>query len=141
LLEEVIEADPTDETACIELARLLLWDEQDRARELVAGIGTGSEHADEAEGIRQIADLFATLDEPDSLPQGPARTTYLAAIAALRGRDVATALDGFISVLVSDRSLDDDGARTACLALFRLLGDDDPVTRQYRSAFANAVYS
>ena len=141
LLEEVIEAEPTDETARLALARLLLWDQAERARTLVEGVGSGSDRADEAEGIRRIADLFATLDEPDSLSQGPARTTYLAAIAALRGRDVATALDGFISVLGCDRSLDDDGARRACLALFQLMGDDDPVMRQYRPAFANALYA
>ncbi len=141
LLEEVLEAEPTDETALFALARLLLWDEAERARTLVEDVGSGSDRVEEAEGIRRIADLFATLDDPESLPQLPARTTYLAAIAALRTRDVATALDGFISVLGTDRSLDDDGARKACLALFQLLGDDDPVIRQYRPAFANALYS
>lgn len=141
LLREVIEAEPSYETARIELARLLVWDEPDRARVLVEEIGMASEHADQASAIRDITDLFATLDEPDNLPQGPARTRYLASIAALRGRDMATALDGFIAVLGRDRGFDDDGSRRACLALFQLLGDDDPVTRQYRPAFANALYA
>jgi putative thioredoxin len=141
LLEEVIAEEPSNETARVALARVLLWDEPERARVLTEEIGTASEHADLAGAISDIVALFATLDDPDGLPQGPARTTYLAAIATLRGRDVASALDGFISVLGTDRNLDDEGARRACLALFQLLGDDDPVTRQYRPVFASALYS
>ena len=141
LLQEALDAEPTKESAQFALARLLLWDEPERARGLIEEIGMGSEHADLAGAIRDIADLFATLDDPDDLPQGPARTSYLAAIAALRSRDPATALDGFISVLGRDRSFDNDGSRRACLALFQLLGEDDPVTRQYRPTFANALYS
>ncbi len=141
LLESVLDRFPDDEAAKVVLARLEVWEQPERARGLLEGIGMGSESHGEAEGIRELAHLFLDLDEPEAGPPSPTRLTYMSAVAALRGRDFATALDGFISVIGSDREFDDDGARKACLAIFQFLGEDDPVTRQYRPLFASAVYA
>lgn len=141
LLDEVLEADPENLPARLRLAELLLWEEPARARDLVEGIRPGTDGAEAAEGIRELASLFATLDAPDGLPASDVRVPYLAAIAALRGRDYPTALDGFIGVIAREPAYDDGGARRACLAIFRLLGEGDPVTRAYRGPFANAVYA
>jgi putative thioredoxin len=141
VLESILERFPDEETARVVLARLEVWEKPERARDLLDGIGMGSESYGEAEGIRELAHLFLDLDQPETGPPSPTRLTYMAAVAALRGRDFVTALDGFISVIGSDRDFDDDGARKACLAIFQFLGEDDPVTRQYRPAFASAVYA
>ena len=39
-----------------------------------------------------------------------------------------------------DRTLDDDGARKACVALFKILGEKHPVTKKYRRRFSMALY-
>jgi putative thioredoxin len=51
------------------------------------------------------------------------------------------AADRWIQVLMTDRSLDDDGARKACTALFTLLGDHHPVTDAFRRRFSMALYA
>jgi len=140
-LKSVVEEEPDEHAARVALARLLVWEEPAAALEALDPVGMGSELATEAERIRELGHLFLVLDEPDELPQAPVRTSYLAAIAALRGRDFATALDGFITVIRQDRGYDDDGARKACLSVFEFLGEDDPVSRQYRPVFASAVYA
>ena len=39
-----------------------------------------------------------------------------------------------------NRYYDDDGARKAVIAVFKLLGEDHETTRAYRNPFANALY-
>ena len=50
------------------------------------------------------------------------------------------ALQGFLDVLTQDRRYRDDGARKAMLAIFSLLGDDDPLTKRYRKQLMLALY-
>jgi putative thioredoxin len=45
-----------------------------------------------------------------------------------------------IDVVRINRRLDDDGARRALLALFTLLGEQDPRTRKYRRALEQALF-
>lgn len=139
LLAEVLEAEPDDLAARLLLAELQVWDDPAAARATLGEIGPGTEGAGSAEAIREIARLLEALGDPDRLPESGVRLTYLAAIATLQRRDYAGALDGFIDVVRRDRAYDEDGARRACLAIFRLLGERDEVTRAYRGVFANAV--
>ena len=47
---------------------------------------------------------------------------------------------GLIDVIRRNRYYDDDGARKAVIAVFKLLGEDHETTRAYRNPFANALY-
>jgi len=49
------------------------------------------------------------------------------------------ALGHLLEVVRADRKLDDDGARRAMLDVFRVLGDDDELTRRFRRALAMAI--
>ena len=50
------------------------------------------------------------------------------------------ALTEFLEVVRRDRRYKDDAGRKAMLTLFTMMGDDDPVTRQYRQKLANALF-
>lgn len=50
------------------------------------------------------------------------------------------ALAEFLEVVRRDRKYKDDGARKAMLALFTLLGDENPATRTYRQKLANVLF-
>jgi putative thioredoxin len=54
--------------------------------------------------------------------------------------DYVPALQGFIRVIRNDRYYDDDGARKACIAIFKLLGEDHETTKEYRREFSRALY-
>jgi len=140
LLEVVVAAEPTNEVATVLLAQTFLDSEPTRAVEMLEGIGRGSDRHEEAEAIRTLASLCGRLDPGGPLPEGLVKGLYERAIEKARLRDYGAALDAFIEVVLKDRGYDDDGARKACIAIFKLLGEDDSITRQHRPAFGNALY-
>lgn len=85
-------------------------------------------------GFRQMSQELA--DEATA----PPATTFLAACQSTLSEDYEAALAGFLSVVRSDRSYRNDGARKAMLTLFQILGDDHPLTMSYRKQLMQALY-
>jgi len=80
------------------------------------------------------------MDHPELLPQDSVKTTYLAAIYDMRSKQLDAALDKFIDVIRLNRYYDNDGARRACLAIFKLLGEENDVTKRHRRDFSSALH-
>jgi putative thioredoxin len=78
--------------------------------------------------------------DPAELDEGPMKERYLSAAMDLERRDFDAALGSLLEVLQKDRYYDDDGARRAIVALFLLLGEQDPAVRKYRPAFNRSLY-
>ncbi len=136
LLESVLAeepAGPTADAARLHLARLVVFEDPERAADLTADLARP-----EAEGVRTLAVLLRR--DPDDLPEAPVRDAYAGALRALRAGDVDAALDRFIHVVQRDRGYEDDGARKACVALFQTLGEADPVVRKHRPVFNTSLY-
>lgn len=72
-------------------------------------------------------------------PTDVASRYALASLLAVEERFLE-AMDEFLEVIRRDRTYHDDGARKAMLALFRLLGDNDPAVKTYRQKLANALF-
>lgn len=140
LLEEVLEVEPDNEDAAVMLARLLLASDHRKAAAVVERIGADSDSYHIAESIRTVARLFDYAEAPETLPDAPLKPVYLSAIEHLKNADFEAALSSFIEVIKGARQYDDDGARKACLAIFKFLGDDHELTREYRSRLASALY-
>ncbi len=139
ILDSVIASEPANHKARVLRALTLLDSNLPRAEELVSPIEEDSEVFDLAEAVRTFA---ALANKPgDSLPDKPVRGTYLNAIKSLKARDYAKALEGFIEVIRDDREYDDDGSRKACVAVFKVLGEDHEITQKYRREFSRALYS
>ncbi len=141
LLEKIIGQDPGNEHARTILAGSLLSTDPNRAASLVAGIEEHSEHFPKVEAIRTYTALMARLQDPALLPDDPAKTLYLTAAQELSHFNYDSALEHFIEVIRTHRSYDDDGARKACVAIFRILGDDHEITRKRRREFSSALYT
>ena len=141
LLEDVLAAEPDNEQAAVCLARTYLDEDPTRSLDLLISIEPGTEFHDSAEVLRTIAGLFLHLDEPSRLEEDPVKPLYCRAIEHLRQGEYELALQRFIEVLEKNRGYDDDGARRSCVAIFGMLGEGHPTTRQYRRAFSNALYA
>lgn len=137
LLEEILAAQPEHPQARVLLGRLLLFDAPGRCLDLLAPIGLGAPEHDMAEAVRFLAGLLATTE--GELPEDPARADCLAGVEALRGRQFEIALRRFIESVVANKLYRDGAARQACVAIFRLLGDDDELTRAYRRKLQRAL--
>lgn len=140
LLEQIVAAEPDNAAAATLWAKLLLLKEPEQAAALVERIGPDSDFFAAAEAVRTFARALGLLAAPENLPEHPARTAYLTAVRHLAQGEYEAALEGFIGVVRSARSFDDDGARRACVAIFKHLGDDHELTRKYRSRLSSAMY-
>ena len=140
LLSEVLENDPDDEQGIILMAKVELYSDPAMAEEKAERIPLGSEHFETAEAIKALSRLFRYVETPEVLDDAPVKPDYLEAIRLLREGKNEAALEGFIDIIRRNRYYDDDGARKAVIAVFKLLGEDHATTRAYRNPFANALY-
>lgn len=141
ILEVVVSEEPDNDLACALLARTFVFSDPNKALAISDRIGPTSEYSDLAEMIRTLAGLFLYLEDSKPLKDGVASATYLSAIKSLRSQDFGAALDNFIEVIRKDRYYDDDASRKACIAIFRLLGEDHELTKKYRPVFASVLYA
>ena len=105
--------------------------ERAAAEALIAQIQFRREAADQSEaGLR--AKITANASDVAS-------RYALASLLAVEER-YDEALAEFLEVVRRDRKHKDDGARKAMLALFILLGEDNPATKTYRQKLANVLF-
>lgn len=140
LLESVLAAEPDNAQARVLLAQLYLDTDPQKVLDLLEDVLPGSEYGEIAEALRNFANLTLYLKHPEKLPESPVKQRYLQAIRHLGGGDFTAALEDFIELIQTDRYYDDDGSRKACIAIFKLLGEDHEITRRYRPLFSRALY-
>ena len=141
LLLEILSAEPNNAAASVLLGQMYVSVDPDRALSILTPIEPDSPLYSTAEALRMFASLFKYADNPTLLADSPVKAAYLDAISDLRVDAFASALEGFVEVLSHNRQYDQDGARRACVAIFRILGEEHETTRQYRRPFSNALYA
>jgi len=95
----------------------------------------------EAEKLRPLAQALALAEASTaSLPDAPLEAAYIRAASLVGRGNVPAALDGLIDILRQDKHYRKDAPRQVLLGLFALLGDDDPLTRQYRDELASILF-
>ncbi len=139
VLEEILRQDSASHKARVLLAGTLVQSDAEKALQLVDGIEEDSEHHPIADAIRTFCGAAAKLARPEDLEDHPVKQNYLAGLTALTLRDFDTALSQFVEVIREHRYYDDDGARKACIAIFRILGDGHEVTLKWRREFGSAL--
>jgi putative thioredoxin len=139
LLEPLVAAEPGDVYARILLARSIVFKDPGKAAASIANIEE-PKYSDVQSAIRTFARLHALVHNTNGLPESATRTLYLAAIQSLVAKNFDTAVGQFIDIIRQDRYYDDDGARKACIALFKLLGEENEVTQKHRRDFSSALY-
>jgi len=140
ILQDIISAEPNNIQAGALLARSIFYSDPQKALQLVNPIEPDSEFYESADAIKTMVKLFKHLDDPDTLPENSVKVGYLIAIKNLQNQDFNSALEHFIEVIRTDRYYDDDGARKACIAIFKFLGEESEITKGHRSAFSSALY-
>ena len=140
VLENILKAEPDNEKAKVILARILFFKDAERSLSLVKSIDEGSEYFETVNSLRSFAGLFELKDNPDNLPDSQTKFIYLEATSDLQKKNFDSALEKFIEVIRIDRQFDDDGARKACIAIFKYLGEENEITLRHRRYFGSALY-
>jgi putative thioredoxin len=118
------------------LAQHTVADNPVAARELAAKIPEGDRYQDLARDVQTLADLF---ELPADLSAHPTGRLLQAAAEALRSGAQETALQILIQAVLTDKAYHNALARRATVALFRLLGEQHPLTQAYRRKFSMAL--
>ena len=141
LLRAVLDEDSSNPEARLLLAQLVLFRDPDLADTLASDAPfAGPGYLQIEESVRTLARLLKRRGTPDAFPDGPQKDRYLQAVDALADQDFDNALAAFIDVIRADRYYDEDGSRRAVIAIFSMLGEQNPTTRKHRRAFDMALY-
>lgn len=139
LLEAVLAEEPANQQAIVLLARTYLFENPARAEQLAEHVDD-PQYSEIADALKTLARLITLENDSNQLQDSPTKQQYLAAIADLRNQRFEGALEKFIDVIRSDRYYAEDGSRKACIAIFKLLGEEHPTTQKYRRDFSSALY-
>lgn len=138
ILEDIVQRDPNNDEAALELAKIVFVDDAERAAELVGSIQPGAPLYDEADSIRTLGRVAGLTEAADDRVGWEG---YLKGNRALADGDFGGALEAWIDTLAAGhREVDEDGPRKACIAVFKLLGEDHEVTQAYRRPFSSALF-
>jgi putative thioredoxin len=140
-----LELDPNHRSANLSLARLLLArDEPDEASRLLANL------PGDPEAIRLRAEInlqrgaaevdIVALRERIQRDPGDVDALYNLGMALAAGGDYQEAIERLLDVVRSDRSYQDDAGRRAMLEIFSLLGDEHPLTRDFRRQLGSVLF-
>lgn len=139
ILEEIHNGDLNNPGVNILLAKVLLFENPKEAIRLTEYTDAAGELPELSDSIKTLADLLSS-NRFENIKPTDAKAEYLNAIAKLRNKNFNDALELFINVIRSDRELDDDGARKACIAIFKYLGEEHEITQKHRRDFGSALY-
>ena len=138
ILEDIHSGDVNNSEVKILLAKILLFDDQKEALRLVQNVDGNLKNIELAEAIGTLAELLNR--DLRSFPDSEVKEKYLSALESIRKKDFDTAFTKFIDVIKADRNYDNDGARKACIAIFKYLGEDNEITLKHRRDFGSALY-
>ncbi|MBI3194360.1 MAG: thioredoxin [Ignavibacteriae bacterium] len=139
LLQNVLAEEPENKEAKVYLAKTQLFESPETASKLIETTDD-PKFAEVIEAIKTITRLFELQIKPEYLEEKEIKQKYLEAINAICSQDFDVALEKFIEVIRTDRYYDDDGARKACIAVFKYLGEEHPITLKHRREFGSALY-
>lgn len=116
---------------------LIGLDELGEAERVLAPIYEGTEGFAQAEALRNL--IYLKLDSAKPYTHD-LDEPFFSAVKSTLSADYETALQGFLAIVKQDRKYREDGARKAILMVFDLLGDEHPLTKEYRKQLTSSLY-
>jgi len=137
-LEKFTEEHPDMEEAQLWLAAATVGQHPERAREAIHATHRSFELG---EDVRSLADLM-TCEQNGHRSAGHSKVEeqIQQAQTALRENAFEKTLQALIQATMLDKTYCQELPRRATVALFRLMGNDHPLTKQYRKQFDMALY-
>jgi putative thioredoxin len=136
LLEQAWEEDPQNPRLPLELAQLYIDDGQlDRASQFLESLPHEVRESDEGKGLRLLLEFAATaagVSDAQALASrleadpADSEARYQLAARQIVGGEYDAALENLLALLTRDRGYGDGAAQRGLLAVFSVLGEDDP---------------
>jgi putative thioredoxin len=132
---------PSNPTALLGLAKSLLMTGQIEDSLSILQRFPPSHEYSNAQMVRPLAeDLIRVQRSPALSGDDPLDAAYDRSLRLVLRGNLEAAMDGLLDILRQDKRYRSGAARKALLALFELLGDENLITRQYRSELASVLF-
>jgi putative thioredoxin len=137
---EILQEDPNHPQANLLLAKSLIWqDNYPEALTILNRFPSSSEFP-QAEKLIPLVNTLITGTDQQSSSRDPLDAVYHRAINLIELGNIQAALDGLLDILRKEKDFHKGLIKELVLGLFELLGDDHPVTQEYRKQLANILF-
>lgn len=138
--EEVLEDEPSQPGALLGLAKSLIQQGcAEDVKRLLEKLPPSREFAS-AEALLPLVYALTHAETSDSISDKPIDAAYNRAIRLINLGNIPAAMDGLIEVIRQNKRYRDGGARMVLLGLFELLGENNPLARQYRKELSLVLF-
>lgn len=137
---QVLDERPDHPAALLGLAKSLLG--QGRAAEsleLLIRFPASREYPS-AEQLRPLAQALRRTETESVDSEDFREAAYQRSLRLVQRGNIPAAMDGILDILREDKGYRNDEPRKVMLGLFELLGEENPLTRQYRSELASTLF-
>ncbi len=136
----ILKEDPSLPKANLILVKCLIWQgEYLEAKQILKRFPNSPEYQ-QAEKLLPFVDVLSIPPDPSSESSDPLDAVFARAIKLISLGNMAAALDGFLGILRKDKQYRGNLPKNLILGLFELLGDDHPLTQEYRPQLANILF-
>ncbi|MBN1231543.1 MAG: tetratricopeptide repeat protein [Anaerolineales bacterium] len=140
--EQVLEAYPDHPEGLLGMARCLLAQGKAQNANLILRSFPASKEFMIAEKLKPLARALMDAGAPDEMVDLDDMLTpaYLRSLDLVRKGNMEAALDGLFHILRQDKNFLKGDAKLISLAILEILGDENEITRQYRSELASILF-
>jgi len=136
----VIKEFPDNPSAQLGLAKsLLLQGESQESRQILNRLPASREY-NASQLLLPLAQALFDLDHNRLSETAPLDPAFNQAIRLVKRGNIEATMDGLLDILRENKHYANGRARQILVALFELLGENDPITRQYRAELASVLF-
>ena len=141
VFREVLKELPDHPQALLGLAKSLIFSaEIDESDEILQRIPASKEYSAAQSLLPLVQEIHLLQSGETPLDAPPLEMAYQRALKLVLRSNYEAAMDGLLDILREDKRFKDGKARLVFLALLELLGDEDPVVREYRTELATVLF-
>jgi putative thioredoxin len=136
----VIKEFPENPVAQLGLAKsLLLQGESQESSQILSRFPASREYTT-AQTLLPLSLALSDLDQKHLKDDDPLDPAFNQALRLVKRGNIEAAMDGLLDILRENKHYADGRARLTLVALLELLGENNPVTRQYRAELASVLF-
>lgn len=138
--QQVLDDRPNDSIALLGLAKCdLLQGRPSEALSILQDFPPSRELTS-AETLIPLTKALLRIGNGDILSEDPLEAAFNHALRLFLRGNLPAAMDGLLDILRRDKDYRDGEARKALLGIFELIGESNPLTRQYRQELASILF-
>jgi putative thioredoxin len=140
VFRQILAKNPQHPAALLGLARsLLVQGESDEALGILHSFPASREYST-AQTLLPLAEALHRQGNGDEWSDDPLDAAFNRAVRLVQRGNLPAALDGLLDLLRENKTYRHGAARKVVLGIFELLGEENPLTREYRKELASVLF-